>query len=68
MVYTKRYHSKGCKKQSNGLLDTVSKNSFDYWGFHFCYVSIFFNYIVLNNNYKLLKRIDVNELSKVVSK
>ena len=38
-----------------------------------CLVEMIYNddyhiYIVLNNNYKLLKRIDVNELSKVVSK
>ena len=62
------YQNLCCSEQSNGLLDTVSKNSFEYWGFHFCCVSIIFNYIVLNNNCKLLKKIDVNELRKVVNK
>ena len=50
------------------MYDIVYKNFFDYWGFHFCCVSIIFNYIVLNNNCKLLKKIDVNELRKVVNK
>ena len=42
--FQKWYQGRCCEKQSNGLLDTVSKNSFDYWGFHFCCVSIFFNF------------------------
>ena len=42
--FQKWYQGRCCEKQSNGLLDTVSKNSFDYWGFHFCCVSILFNF------------------------
>ena len=38
--FQKWYQGRCCEKQSNGLLDTVSKNSFEYWGFHFCCVSI----------------------------
>ena len=38
------YQNLCCSEQSNGLLDTVSKKSFDYWGFYFCCVSIFFNF------------------------
>ena len=53
----------GSKKQSIQMLDTISKNSFEYWGFHFCYVSIFFNFYFLN-----VHRVSVgNQLRKTKS-
>ena len=48
MVCTKWYHSKGCKKQSNGLYDTVSKNFFEYWGSIFAVSANFSIFIILN--------------------